>query len=75
MSVHHAVLRDRRVGLLRGIGASDLYRMRAKIEGPYPAADGINATMVRERILANWDAYADEIRTWVEFTITGESTL
>jgi hypothetical protein len=69
-------LDKRRDALLRAISAPDLYRMRAAVDGCWTRELGdFNVVNVRYFIAANWHRYADEIRRWCEFTLTGESTL
>jgi hypothetical protein len=70
--VENPVLEARRRRLLEAIGQTDLNVIYARVTGSPTAA---SYQFLRRAILSEWDAYADEMRHWVEFTLTGESVL
>jgi hypothetical protein len=65
-------LRERREALLRAMSANDVARMRTRQTGETVFRTG---RQLRRDILDNWEAYAEEVRRWCDYTLTGESTL
>lgn len=72
MKPRDQVLRERRKALLLAMSVNDLARMRTRITGATVFCTG---RVLRRDALDQWAAYAEDIRGWCDFTITGESTL
>jgi hypothetical protein len=71
--ITNKILWERRESLLRAIGISELNDIRRRVAGA--AQPFQDHKSVRDFILRNWDAHVEEIKHWVEYTITGESVL
>ena len=66
------VLEARRRRLLEAVGQTDLNAIHARVTG---SPSVVSYQFLRRAILQDWDAYAEEMRRWIEFALTGESTL